>query len=62
MGLLSLHQLRRRFGITVVLGLAFHSLFPVHDVPGAWERTVEKAGGRGFFVAQTALSAVSPTA
>ena len=43
MGLLSLHQLPRRFGITVVLGLAFHSLFPVHDVPGAWAQSSQAA-------------------
>ena len=43
MGLLSLHQLPRPFGITVVLGLAFHSLFPVHDVPGAWAQSSQAA-------------------
>ena len=43
MGLLSLLQLPRRFGITVVLGLAFHSLFPVHDVPGAWAQSSQAA-------------------
>src|SRR2546429_9876878 len=43
MGLLSLHQLPRRFGITVVLGLAFHSLFPVHGVPGAWAQSSQAA-------------------
>src|SRR2546430_8899616 len=43
MGLLSLHQLPRRFGLTVVLGLTLHLLSFVHDVPGAWAQSSQTA-------------------
>src|SRR5256712_11122601 len=43
MSLLASVLLPRRFGITVVLGLALHSLSFVHDVPGAWAQTSQAA-------------------
>src|SRR2546428_968295 len=43
MSLLASVLLPRRFGITVVLGLALHSLSFVHDVPGAWAQSSQAA-------------------
>src|SRR3989442_4169895 len=39
MGFLASVPLPRRFGISVVLCLALHSLSSVHDVPGAWAQS-----------------------
>jgi hypothetical protein len=43
MGFLASVRLPRRFGFTVVLGLAIHSLSSVHEVPGAWAQTGQAA-------------------
>jgi len=43
MGFLSSRLMPRRFGLTVVLGLALHSLSSVHDVPGAWAQASQAA-------------------
>src|SRR3989454_9994256 len=43
MGFLALRPLPRRFGITVVLGLALYLLSFVHDVPGTWAQTSQAA-------------------
>src|SRR3989442_15287206 len=45
MGFLASVPLPRRFGITVVLGLALHSLSSVHDVPGAWAQSSQAQTG-----------------
>src|SRR3989441_5524705 len=39
MGSLASVRLPRRFAVTVVLGLALHSLSVVYDVPGAWAQS-----------------------
>jgi len=43
MSLLASVLLPRRFGITVVLGLALHLLSFVHDVPRAWAQSSQAA-------------------
>src|SRR5438309_10345928 len=43
MGFSSSRRLPRRFGITVVLGLALHLLSFVHDLPGAWAQSSQAA-------------------
>src|SRR3989454_3856808 len=43
MGFLALRPLPRRFGITVVLGLALYLLSFVDDVPGAWAQSSQAA-------------------
>jgi hypothetical protein len=43
MGFSASVELSRRFGITVVLGLALHSLSFVHDVPRAWAQSSQAA-------------------
>ena len=43
MGSLASVRLPRRFAVTVVLGLALHSLSVVYDVPGAWAQSSQAA-------------------
>ena len=43
MSLLASVRLSRRFGRTVVVGLALHSLSFAHDVPGAWAQSSQGA-------------------
>ena len=39
----SSRRVRRRFAVTVVLGLALHSLSVVDGVPGAWAQSSQAA-------------------